>query len=294
MRDHSFRFGLVEEEEDDGAMGPVDSFAPSTGGDEPVMHSAEEAYAEGLIPEGVEVTYDDDGVRADATVAFPALTPEEQLDVLADTAAEELHLDTVSTDAFSLDDVEFEQEDAEVVPAKPGAISDMQVPDIDFTLDEEIDQANKKPVERLDDAVIFAEYMGNDDEHHDEAELELEAEIAAEATQAGEEPIEVEAQTEETPQAVEVAAEEVVEEEPPAPAPVYAPIETPTRSHDEGPQVARPCPRGMPPPRRRPPRTSRRRPLPHLKTRMPPCFRIARVLPTPLPPRRSARAASRG
>lgn len=242
MRDHSFRFGLVEEEEDDGAMGPVDSFAPSTGGDEPVMHSAEEAYAEGLIPEGVEVTYDDDGVRADATVAFPALTPEEQLDVLADTAAEELHLDTVSTDAFSLDDVEFEQEDAEVVPAKPGAISDMQVPDIDFTLDEEIDQANKKPVERLDDAVIFAEYMGNDDEHHDEAELELEAEIAAEATQVGEEPIEVEAQTEETPQAVEVAAEEVVEEEPPAPAPVYAPIETPTRSHDEGPQVARPVP----------------------------------------------------
>lgn len=55
-------------------------------------------------------------------------------------------------------------------------------------------------------------------------------------------PIEVEAQTEETPQAVEVAAEEVVEEEPPAPAPVYAPIETPTRSHDEGPQVARPVP----------------------------------------------------
>lgn len=37
-------------------------------------------------------------------------------------------------------------------------------------------------------------------------------------------------------------AEEVVEEEPPAPAPVYAPIETPTRSHDEGPQVARPVP----------------------------------------------------
>ncbi len=233
-RDRTFRFSLGEDEEDDGEIGPVDSFAPSTGGDDVVMHSAEEAYAEGLVPEGVEVTYDADGVRDDATVAFPALSPEEQLDVLADTAAEELHLDTVSTDAFSLDDVEFEQEDAEVVPAKPGAISDMQVPDLDFNLDEEIDQANKKPVERLDDAVIFAEYMGNDDDQHDEEDLEIAADV---------EPADEDSEAEEAPQAVEVIEEEAeVEEERPAPAPIYVPIETPTRSHDEHPQVARPVP----------------------------------------------------
>ena len=146
---------------DDADEEPIDPFAPTVDDlEEPVMHSAEEAYAEGLVPEGVEVTYDDDGTRDDATVAFPALTPEEQLDVLADTAAEELHLDSMSTGAFSLDDVEFEQAGAEAVtvnPGKPGAISEMQVPDLDFTLDEEIDQAGKKPVERLDDAVIFAE-----------------------------------------------------------------------------------------------------------------------------------------
>ena len=233
----------VEEDEE-----PIDPFAPSTDDvDEPIMHSAEEAYAEGLVPEGVEVTYDGDGVRDDATVAFPALSPEEQLDVLADTAAEELHFDTMSTGAFSLDDVEFEQTGAEgetLNPSKPGAISEMQVPDLDFTLDEEIDEAHKKPVERLDDAVIFAEYMG-DDEHHDEAELEDESEDALEPepVQGDEEPIEVEAQTEEPGQVDEFTEEEVVvDEEPPAPAPIYMPIETPTRSHDEPAQVARPVP----------------------------------------------------
>lgn len=78
-RDRTFRFSLGEDEEDDGEIGPVDSFAPSTGGDDVVMHSAEEAYAEGLVPEGVEVTYDADGVRDDATVAFPALSPRSSL-----------------------------------------------------------------------------------------------------------------------------------------------------------------------------------------------------------------------
>lgn len=229
--------GAEEDEE------PIDPFAPSTGDlDEPIMHSAEEAYAEGLVPEGVEVTYDDDGVRDDATVAFPALSPEEQLDVLADTAAEELHFDTMSTGAFSLDDVEFEQASAEgetINPSKPGAISEMQVPDLDFTLDEEIDEAHKKPVERLDDAVIFAEYMGNVDEHHDEVENMS----ADDAAQDGEEVIEVEAQTEEPAQGEDVVDEEVAaDQEPPAPAPIYVPIETPTRSHDERPQVARPVP----------------------------------------------------
>lgn len=234
-------FAGAEEDEE-----PIDPFAPSVDDvDEPIMHSAEEAYAEGLVPEGVEVTYDADGVRDDATVAFPALSPEEQLDVLADTAAEELHFDTMSTGAFSLDDVEFEQVDAEgeaLNPAKPGAISEMQVPDLDFTLDEEIDEAHRKPVERLDDAVIFAEYMG-DDEHHDEAEIEHEDALEPESAQDGEEPIEVEAQTEDPAQTEEVVEKElVVDEEPPAPAPIYMPIETPTRSHDERPQVARPVP----------------------------------------------------
>lgn len=228
--------GAVEDEE------PIDPFAPSVDDvDEPIIHSAEEAYAEGLVPEGVEVTYDADGVRDDATVAFPALSPEEQLDVLADTAAEELHFDTMSTGAFSLDDVEFEQvsvEDEALNPAKPGAISEMQVPDLDFTLDEEVDEARKKPVERLDDAVIFAEYMGVD-EHHDETELEPEPDPAQDA----EEPIEVEAQAEELEQAEEAVEEASLEnEESPAPAPIYMPIETPTRSHDERPQVARPVP----------------------------------------------------
>ena len=239
-RDRSFRLvgGAMGDDADEE---PIDPFAPTVDDlEEPVMHSAEEAYAEGLVPEGVEVTYDDDGTRDDATVAFPALTPEEQLDVLADTAAEELHLDSMSTGAFSLDDVEFEQAGAEAVtvnPGKPGAISEMQVPDLDFTLDEEIDQAGKKPVERLDDAVIFAEYMGSDD-HQDEVEPVSEDESAT--ARETERVVEVEAQTEEPAMVVE--EEETVDEEPPEPAPIYVPIETPTRSHDERPQVARPVP----------------------------------------------------
>lgn len=228
MRDSSFRLDTAFADDEDADAGPIDPFAPVT--DDITMHDVDDAYAAGLVPEGVEITYDDDGAREDATVAFPALSPEEQLDVLADTAAEELHLDTVTTGAFSLDDVEFEQEDEQPIAARPGAISDMNVPDLDFHLDEGIEGEARKPVERLDDSVIFAEYMGAEDE----------AEPAVEP--AVDEPIEVESHTDEAPEPEVDVQEEVVEEEAPEPAPIYVPIEPPTRSRDERPQVARPVP----------------------------------------------------
>lgn len=216
---------------------PVETFATDATGpipliddlEEPVMHSEEEAYEAGLVPEGVEIMYDDDVHREDATVAFSSLSPEEQLGVLADTAAEELHLESVDTGAFSLDDIESADEGT----ASLRAIPEIKVPDLEFTLDEQDDIVEEEPVKRVDDAVIFAEYMAAESE--EEAACEAEAEDAR--------VIEVEAiAAEEGSAAPKQVVEDVVDEEPPAPAPVYVPIEPAEPPREKRQQVARPVP----------------------------------------------------
>ena len=162
----------------------------------------------------------------------------------------------------------------------------MQVPDLDFTLDEEIDQTGKKPVERLDDAVIFAEYMGSDD-HQDEVEPVSEDESAT--ARETERVVEVEARTEEPAMVVE--EEETVDEEPPEPAPIYVPIETPTRSHDERPQVARPVPSWYAAAKEKAAKDLEKKA--RSGTTSLPYSRIARVSPTHQPPRKAPAYRSR-
>lgn len=247
-RGHTTRFDLdgavfandyAEGDYDDYVGSEVESMDFDEEGDL-VMHSAEEAEDLNLdyMSEGAELTYDDDGMREDATVAYSALSPEQQLDVLSVTAAEELHYDAMATGTFSLDDVELDDVDGAVAQINPNNIADMEVPDLDFNLDEEIDHASKEPVERAEDAVVFAEYMSQSKDEQEKPADELqEIKVVDMRAEKAEEP-ESEAQIE-----AEAEAHEEVDEEPPAPAPVYMPIETLTRDHaDEQPQVARPVP----------------------------------------------------
>lgn len=186
--------------------------------DEPVMHDEDTAVKAGVVPEGAEIAYDDDGQRDDATVAFPMLSPEEQLNVLADTAAADLKGKDDADKAYSLDDVESE-------PATNlGDIPEIKVPELDFNLDEGADEQVAKPAEKLDDSVVFAEYLSEDKKKAEEASNEpqrLEASEFAELdfgeTEADEK---IEAQGEEPA----LAEKEDESEAKPAPAPVYTPI----------------------------------------------------------------------
>ena len=186
--------------------------------DEPVMHDENSAIEAGVVPEGAKIAYDDDGLRDDATVAFPMLSPEEQLNVLADTAAADLKGQDDADKAYSLDDVESE-------PATNlGGIPEIKVPELDFNLDEGADAPVAKPAEKLDDSVVFAEYLSEDKKKAEETPNEpqrLEASEFAELDFGETETDEVvEAQNEEPA----LAENEDGSEEKPAPAPVYTPI----------------------------------------------------------------------
>lgn len=217
---------------------PVETFAPQTTGpfepvggetsefsdiDEPVIHDEDEAQARGLVPDGAQIEYDDDARNDDATVAFPSLNPEDQLDILADTAADELLENNDETVAFSLDDVEAQ--DAPIPAPALGALPEINVPDLDFTLDEDVAGTRKERAEVLDDAVIFADYLPKEEEKPHK-------------TPAPAEP----AVIEEPPELEEETVGETVEEEPPAPAPVYTPIQTTARPRQKRTQMARPVP----------------------------------------------------
>ncbi len=196
--------------------------------DEPVMHDEESAVEAGVVPEGAQIAYDDDGQRDDATVAFPMLSPEKQLDVLADTAADDLRGQDDTDKAYSLDDVESEQS------VKPSNIPEIKVPELDFTLDESAEAPAAKPAEKLDDTVVFAEYLSGDkadDKADDKAKAENEAEEPQrlDASEFAELDFgEAEAKSEEGSGAQDgalAASETDAEAESrPAPAPVYTPI----------------------------------------------------------------------
>lgn len=219
---------------------PVETFAPQTTGpfepigaeqdgfddlEEPVMHDEDEAYAQGVVPLGAEVEYDDDARRGDATVAFSALDPEKQLDVLADAAADELLENADETVAFSLDDVESQEAPASSL----GTLPEIKVPDLDFTLDEDVENTRKSRAEALDDAVIFADYLPKE-------------EVKPEETQSVSEDVQDSAPEASSVEEISETQEPAVAEEPPAPAPVYVPMEAPVRPRQKRTQMARPVP----------------------------------------------------
>ena len=188
--------------------------------DEPVMHDEDAAREAGVVPEGAQITYDDDGLRDDATVAFPSLSPEKQLDVLADTAAADSKGQDDGDKAYSLDDVGSE-------PAKKvGDIPEIKVPELDFTLDEGAEQPTAKPAEKLDDAVVFADYLPVDEAKPEKEPKEPQRLEASEFAELDFGEAEADAEEESETQGNEDTSAEAEEkpEEKPAPAPVYTPI----------------------------------------------------------------------
>ncbi len=200
--------------------------------DEPVMHDEDEALEMGLVPEGAEIEYDDDARRADATVAFPSLSPEEQLEVLADTAASDLGGEGDVDEPLSLDDVENQPVfDTNNIP-------EIKVPDLEFTLDDDIEGAKEsdsaKPAEKLDDAVVFADYISRDENIAEpesvqavEPEPEPDRPERLEASEFAEMDFGEDEEPEDQVEAPQPAEDEApAEEEKPAPAPVYTPMKS--------------------------------------------------------------------
>ena len=189
--------------------------------EEPFMHDEDEAIKAGVVPDGASIEYDDDGDLEDATVAFPALTPEQQLDVLADASAVETARDGETAETLSLDDIGAEPSvDLE-------AIREIKVPELDFTLDEGVEAgAQHEPTEKLADTVVFADYLPKDDE---KAEPQVEEPTRLDASEFaeldfGEAPNEEEATIEEISAEITSDASSSEEAAKPTPAPVYAPI----------------------------------------------------------------------
>lgn len=209
----SFRSSVFNYDEGEGLE---DDFDGEGYIDEPILHDEDEAYEMGLVPEGAEIEYDSDANRDDATVAFPSLSPEEQLDVLADTAASEIGDE---------DDIEAAIKSSDGESAVDlGGIPEIKVPELDVDLVDGVEiEKDEKPAEKLADDIVFADYLSREEQ---DAEPEPEQPERLETSEFAELDFDEESEEdagEDEKQAPAAERDDVK----PAPAPVYKPMTAP-------------------------------------------------------------------